>query len=122
MNEIKDLRDSFARLEQKVDSQNTLHVEQSRMISKIYDELKGGEFTVGAFNQIKKNTDDIDHLNTWKGDVDPTIKTLRQTVSALVVSAIAGFVGFIGWLIKTLLTKAVELAYYVAEHIGKHHA
>lgn len=122
MNEIKDLRDSFARLEQKVDSQNTLHVEQSRMISKIYDELKGGEFTVGAFNQIKKNTDDIDHLNTWKGDVDPTIKTLRQTVSALVVSAIAGFVGFIGWLIKTLLTKAVALAYNVAEHIGKHHA
>jgi len=122
MNEIKDLRDSFARLEQKVDSQNTLHVEQSRMISKIYDELKGGEFTVGAFNQIKKNTDDIDHLNTWKGDVDPTIKTLRQTVSALVVSAIAGFVGFIGWLIKTLLTRAVALAYYVAEHIGKHHA
>jgi len=122
MNEIKDLRDSFARLEQKVDSQNTLNVEQSRMISKIYDELKGGEFTVGAFNQIKKNTDDIDHLNTWKGDVDPTIKTLRQTVSALVVSAIAGFVGFIGWLIKTLLTRAVALAYYVAEHIGKHHA
>lgn len=122
MNEIKDLRDSFARLEQKVDSQNTLHVEQSRMISKIYDELKGGEFTVGAFNQIKKNTDDIDHLNTWKGDVDPTIKTLRQTVSALVVSAIAGFVGFIGWLIKTLLTRAVALAYYVAEYFGKHHA
>lgn len=92
---LKSLKDAVARLEGKQDSQSKLLVE-------IYAELKGGEFTIGAFEQVKKNTTDIDTHEKRLNDIEPTVKTLRKSVWALLAAAASGAVGFVWWVLQKL--------------------